>query len=203
MPTSETSFYYYRARYYDPQSGRFVSEDPLRFFAGEVEFYSYVEGNPVNLTDPLGLLCRCTYSQSTGHLVCFDVFTGSRYVDAYGYAGYGDGALDPNVPGPMPDGKNNPDWNDVPNFGPLPRGNYGIGQTVDSKKTGPGTIVLTFQNGTSDPWPKKRDKNSMRIHGDSSKHPGKSSEGCIIANKDARRSITDNCGPGSSLTVGP
>ncbi len=36
--------YYYRARYYDPEIGRFFSEDPLGFAAGDVNFYSYVEG---------------------------------------------------------------------------------------------------------------------------------------------------------------
>ena len=49
----ETGLYYYRARYYDPEIGRFVSEDPLRFAAG-VNFYAYVENNPVNFNDPSG-----------------------------------------------------------------------------------------------------------------------------------------------------
>lgn len=31
---SETGLFYYRARYYDPSIGRFVSEDPMRFRAG-------------------------------------------------------------------------------------------------------------------------------------------------------------------------
>jgi uncharacterized protein RhaS with RHS repeats len=44
----------YRARYYDPNIGRFISEDPMGLGAG-VNFYSYVHDNPVNLTDPLGL----------------------------------------------------------------------------------------------------------------------------------------------------
>jgi len=56
----ETSLYYYRARYYDFSSGRFWSEDPLRFFSGETNFYPYVAGNPVNLVDPQGLVCYCT-----------------------------------------------------------------------------------------------------------------------------------------------
>lgn len=51
---SETSLYYNRARYLDPTVGRFVSEDPLRFFAGP-NFYTYVSSNPVNLNDPFGL----------------------------------------------------------------------------------------------------------------------------------------------------
>jgi RHS repeat-associated protein len=51
---AETQLYYYRARYYDPESGTFISEDPMGFFAGP-NFYSYVLGNPVNLADPNGL----------------------------------------------------------------------------------------------------------------------------------------------------
>ena len=49
-----TGFYYYRARYYDPVIGRFISEDPKGFGAG-VNFYAYVNNNPVNLNDPSGL----------------------------------------------------------------------------------------------------------------------------------------------------
>jgi RHS repeat-associated protein len=45
---------YYRARYYDPQSGRFVSEDPIRF-AGSTSFYLYVLNRPTIGTDPNGL----------------------------------------------------------------------------------------------------------------------------------------------------
>jgi RHS repeat-associated protein len=44
---------YYRARYYDPKIGRFISEDPIGFLGG-VNFYSYVGGNPISLIDPLG-----------------------------------------------------------------------------------------------------------------------------------------------------
>jgi hypothetical protein len=43
----------YRARYYDPQIGRFLSEDPVRFWGG-IDFYKYVENNPQNSTDPSG-----------------------------------------------------------------------------------------------------------------------------------------------------
>nr|WP_255609647.1 RHS repeat domain-containing protein [Methylosinus sp. Sm6] len=46
--------YYYRARYYDPAIGRFISEDPLGFDAGDVDFYAYVGNNPVNANDPAG-----------------------------------------------------------------------------------------------------------------------------------------------------
>lgn len=56
----ETGLYYYRARYYDPMIGRFLSEDPIRFRGG-INFYAYVDGNPVNYVDPTGLiLWKCT-----------------------------------------------------------------------------------------------------------------------------------------------
>ena len=53
----ETGLYYYRARYYDPDVGRFLTEDPLGFEAG-LNFYAYIDNNPVNFTDPMGLQRR-------------------------------------------------------------------------------------------------------------------------------------------------
>jgi len=50
---SETNLYYYRARYYDPQVGRFLSEDSVKFAQG-VNFYRYTENNPIGFSDPLG-----------------------------------------------------------------------------------------------------------------------------------------------------
>ncbi len=50
-----TGLYYYRARYLDPVRGQFISEDPLGFEAGDVNFYAYVGNNPVNANDPSGL----------------------------------------------------------------------------------------------------------------------------------------------------
>ena len=47
--------YYYRARYYDPQIQRFISEDPIGFVSGDFNWYRYVWNSPLNLTDPLGL----------------------------------------------------------------------------------------------------------------------------------------------------
>ena len=52
---SETGLYYYRARYYDPAAGRFISEDPARFVGG-VNAYPYVYNDPVDLADPMGLV---------------------------------------------------------------------------------------------------------------------------------------------------
>src|SRR6185503_18789838 len=51
----ETGLYYYRARYYDPKTGRFVREDPIGLRGSDINFYAYVRNNPVNWTDPYGL----------------------------------------------------------------------------------------------------------------------------------------------------
>lgn len=55
---ADTNLYYYRARYYDTDIGRFISEDPLRFQAG-INFYAYVDNNPVNANDPSGMCPSC------------------------------------------------------------------------------------------------------------------------------------------------
>ena len=56
---TETSLYYYRARYYDPQAGRFLGEDPIGFGGGS-NFYNYSSADPMNFSDPTGLLSVCS-----------------------------------------------------------------------------------------------------------------------------------------------
>lgn len=51
---NEIALYFNRARFLDPKSGRFVSEDPIRFQGG-IDFYQYANGNPVLYRDPSGL----------------------------------------------------------------------------------------------------------------------------------------------------
>jgi len=53
----ETGLYYYRARYYDPNPGRFLTEDPTQF-SGAINFYAYASNMPSNATDPTGLDCK-------------------------------------------------------------------------------------------------------------------------------------------------
>ncbi len=51
----EIKLYYYRARYYDPRAGRFLSEDPLAWPSGKQSAYAYVGNAPTIRLDPLGL----------------------------------------------------------------------------------------------------------------------------------------------------
>jgi RHS repeat-associated protein len=46
---------YYRARYYDPASGRFHSQDPKSFDGGDANLYRYADNNPLTFNDPSGL----------------------------------------------------------------------------------------------------------------------------------------------------
>ena len=48
---TETGLYYYRARYYDPNTGKFLSEDPTKFGAG-LNFYTYTGNDPAGFRDP-------------------------------------------------------------------------------------------------------------------------------------------------------
>jgi RHS repeat-associated protein len=49
------SLYHYRARMYDPVSGRFVSRDPIGFKGSKWNLFRYVSCNPIGRVDPLGL----------------------------------------------------------------------------------------------------------------------------------------------------
>jgi hypothetical protein len=106
-----------------------------------------------------------TYEQLTGHILQDDVLVG------LGYAG-------------SPEGKNNPDMQDVAQTGPLPRGTYSIEAPQNSPHTGPFTLDLT-----PDPANEMFGRSAFRIHGDSMEHPGTASEGCIITARAIRELI--------------
>ena len=51
---ADTGLYYYRNRWYDPELGRFISEDPIGFAGGDINLYGYVGNNPLSFIDPYG-----------------------------------------------------------------------------------------------------------------------------------------------------
>jgi len=67
-----TGLYYYRARYYQSELKRFISEDPIEFAGGDVNLYAYVLNSPVNFTDPsgesVGTVCRALANRLKFHL---------------------------------------------------------------------------------------------------------------------------------------
>ena len=62
---SETGLHYNRFRYYSPELGRYLSRDPLGFLAG-CNFFAYVDNNPINGVDPLGLWWETALSVAAG-----------------------------------------------------------------------------------------------------------------------------------------
>ena len=52
---SAAGLYYYRARFYDPGTARFISQDPIGFEAGDPNLYRYVGNTITDATDPSGL----------------------------------------------------------------------------------------------------------------------------------------------------
>jgi RHS repeat-associated protein len=69
--------YYYRARYYSPNMGRFLSEDPLQFNGGSLNFYSYVGGDPISFVDPLGLCGASPDDRGVGTAACDRIHGGT------------------------------------------------------------------------------------------------------------------------------
>jgi len=75
--TDTKDLYYYRARYYDPTTQRFLSRDPIEFEAGDFNFYRYVGGDCVNFRDPSGLWVDTVISIGTS------IYTGIMVAGAY------------------------------------------------------------------------------------------------------------------------
>ena len=77
----ESGLYFYRARYYDPVAGRFISEDPIGFEGNDLNLHRYVLNNPVNLIDPSGQL---SFIEQTGiaAVVIFEIALIFEFIDA-------------------------------------------------------------------------------------------------------------------------
>ncbi|MCA9213548.1 MAG: Ig-like domain-containing protein [Planctomycetales bacterium] len=65
---SAANAYFYRARFYSSQTGKFLSLDPIGFNANDTNLYRYAINSPTNATDPHGLASTVDYAFQTAQL---------------------------------------------------------------------------------------------------------------------------------------
>ena len=107
-----------------------------------------------------------TYIQTTGHIIDpHDRLLGTGYS---GLAG----------------DKNDPADQGIQGCGPIPQGEWNIGDAEDSPTLGPIAMPLTPAAGTD-----TLGRSGFYIHGDSIQHPGSASHGCMILARDIRAQI--------------
>jgi RHS repeat-associated protein len=93
----QVELYYMRARWYEPNSGRFLSEDPIGL-AGGINSYAYAGDDPVNGRDPSG---TCKWEEVYLGQVSYYNSEGALQVDAvYAYECVGAGPPETPYPGP-------------------------------------------------------------------------------------------------------
>jgi RHS repeat-associated protein len=86
--------YYYRARYYNPTIGRFISQDPAGFNGGGSNLYSYTLNSPTNLRDPGGQNPACLLGGLLGTMaynsyVIYQSMAGRKSTFYAGWSGLG------------------------------------------------------------------------------------------------------------------
>ena len=198
---SETGLYYYRARYYDPGTGRFLSEDPTMFDSGQNNFYEYVGNSPVINFDPTGL-AYCIFlmdgKTQTGYMLCFP---NDPRKPTLGFpAASGNNANGSRC-------KNNPDCAAKQFQGPIPLGTWQWTNRPNSKgRFGGRSLEPVPFSGTN----QDEGRTGMLSHwcpypfGPSAKPPF-CSEGCVTAKPEDIKALNKliDSEPGSTLFVVP
>lgn len=179
----EAGLNFYRARHYQSGVGRFSQEDPLGFEAGP-SFFAYVRSNPMRSVDPFGLDANCTWNISTHTMTCTGD-NGTQFSTSNGRSG--NGAC-----------MNNPACQAVPNQGPIPTGNWNLGQLGNTPNPHPvPRVPISPTTGTNN-----QGRTDLQIH----QGGPNASQGCVVldpATYQQFRQFYQNSGNAGTLVVTP
>lgn len=75
---AESGLVYLRARMYDPQTGRFINEDPVKDGSN---WYIYCSGNPIVFVDPSGMVYVIAWSYGTKDLKAYEQYRKDKGYD--------------------------------------------------------------------------------------------------------------------------
>ena len=180
---AETGLYYYRARYYDPSIGRFISEDPIQFDSGQNNFYEYVGNSPIKNFDPTGL-ARCIYNINEG--------PNGGWISCHA-----DDPRNQDVTIPVASGnngdnqhhcKNNPDCAAERGHGPIPPGWWRWGGISKSHASKGGRHLYPIPGSDTDTYGRDGLLTHSCLNPSSNEAPASGhhycSEGCITGTKD-------------------
>lgn len=91
---AETGLHYNTRRYYDPDTGRYITRDPIGFSGGP-NLYAYVGHNPINMADPSGEILPClAVNYLRCMATCMLISSASDYFMNCGNVNWGDNAKD-------------------------------------------------------------------------------------------------------------
>lgn len=90
----DTQLVHFGARDYDPDTGRWIAKDPLRFDGGDTDLYAYCSNDPISGSDPdgtwswgeagLALTSTCDCMFNAGFGVCFGGYIGTSLASVTG-----------------------------------------------------------------------------------------------------------------------
>jgi RHS repeat-associated protein len=162
----ETGLHYNYFRYYNPQTGRYITPDPIGLEGG-INLFVYVAGNPVRWIDRWGLIWE--YHISTGAVWHFPPGGGAAELIDFGYSGRGDGL-------------NNPLYQLEENVGPILEGDCSIGP-LQTNVTKEGIELPFSMRLRPNPGTQTFGRGGFIIHG------GTTSKGCPIFDEPTRKKI--------------